>query len=178
MRRILNFAIIVSLVLVFNMACSKKEQKMEPTVLNTEDLILLDAEDLAEGGIKTSYKKEVLPKLQKYISTVATIEEEYDPQAQSYKVASQGKTYLIDSPGMNLAEGRLWGNAGFALFDIVNRQLQNSPYRFYAVYGGNDLSGIFLTRKGYEQALRSVTRKTDWPYLPDSTPPWYGQPHD
>jgi hypothetical protein len=178
MRRVLNFVIIASVVLVFNMACSKKEQRRDPTVLNTEDLILLDAENLAEGGINTLYKKDVLPKLQNYVSSAAIIEEEYDPQDQSYKVASQGKTYLIDSPGMNLAEGQLWGNAGFALFDIVNRQLQNSPYRFYAVYGGNDLSGIFLTREGYEQAIRSVTQKIDWPYLPDSTPPWYGQPHD
>ncbi len=59
-----------------------------------------------------------------------------------------------------------WGNATFALFDIVNRQLEDTPYRFYAIYGGNDLSGMFLTEEACDEAILSLPRKMDWPYLP------------
>jgi hypothetical protein len=74
-------------------------------------------------------------------------------------------------------EDESWGKATYALFSIVNAQLAGSPYRFYAINGGNDLGGMFLTLEEYEAAKRSLKRKSDWPYLPTDEPPDYGQPH-
>ena len=71
-------------------------------------------------------------------------------------------------------EDASWPNATYALFSIVNAQLTGSPYRFYAINGGNDLGGMFLTSEQYEGAKRSLERKSDWPYLPSDQPPLYG----
>lgn len=182
---------IAAVVLVFIVACSKKranepgvanqgdrEQAKDAGVLNYEEMIPLDAEDLGEGSIGEDYKEKVLPVLRKYVAAPAEVIEERDSKGDTYKVTSQGKTYVIYSPGMDLNGGQNWGNATFALFDIVNRQLQNSPRRFYAINGGNDLGGMFLTKETYDRAIKSLKRKTDWPYLPDSSHPWYGQAHD
>jgi hypothetical protein len=158
-------------------ACSKKRPK-EALVLNYDDMILLDAEDLGEGSIASRYQKDVVPVLKQYVATPAEIMENLNTEANSYTVTSQGITYVIYSPDMNLNEGQNWGNAAFALFDIVNRQLRNSPYRFYAISGGNDLGGMFLTKETYDQAVKSLKRKEDWPYLPEPQHPWYGQPHN
>jgi hypothetical protein len=65
------------------------------------------------------------------------------------------------------------------LFSIVNNQLAHagSEYRFFARYGGNDLHGVFLTPAQAESSKKTLTRKTDWPYLPKDERPWYGQYH-
>jgi hypothetical protein len=71
-----------------------------------------------------------------------------------------------------------WGRATYAFFAIVNRQLSASIYRFYAVNGGNELGGFFLTSEQVTEACRSLKSKTDWPYIPTLEDPWFGQPHD
>ncbi len=171
---------IVALVALIT-TCSKKqhkEQSKKAYTLNYDDMILLDAEELGEGRIGELYKKDVLPVLQKHIPVPAEVSEELDSAEGSYKVTSQGKTYIIYSPKMDMSEGQNWGNATFALFDIVNRQLENSTYHFYAINGGNDLGGMFLTKETYDKAINSLNKKSDWPYLPTEEHPWYGQPHD
>lgn len=70
-----------------------------------------------------------------------------------------------------------WSNATYALFDIVNRQLTHTRYKFYAVNGGNELGGMFLTLDQYKAAVAALRKKTYWPYIPDRTAPWYGQSH-
>lgn len=147
-------------------------------MLNYDEMIFLDAEDLGEGSIGSSYKRDILPILARHVDSTADVIEELDTEVGSYKVSCQGKKYLIYSPDMDMSEGQSWGNATFALFDIVNRQLQNSSVRFYAINGGNDLGGMFLTEETYSQAIKSLSRKTDWPYLPKPDHPWYGQEHD
>jgi hypothetical protein len=72
-------------------------------------------------------------------------------------------------------ENDSWGRATFALFDIVNRHLAGTPYRFFATNGGNDLGGMFLTLEQAEEAKRSLPRKLAWPYVPVFKAPWYGQ---
>lgn len=178
------------LVIVFVLACSKRKsagasrlsvasaRQEVASVLNYDEMVMLDAEDLGEGGIASMYRKDVVPLLKKYIATPATIVEDHKAEAQSYTVASQGKTYVIFSPDTKVDHGENWGNATYALFDIVNRQLQNSPYKFYAINGGNDLGGMFLNKETYDKAVESLKRKQDRPYLPTTEPPWYGQPHD
>jgi hypothetical protein len=64
-----------------------------------------------------------------------------------------------------------------ALFSIVNAQLKNSTHRFYAINGGNDLFGMFLTPAEATAAQKSLPNKSDWPYLPKDEDEWYGQYH-
>jgi hypothetical protein len=62
-------------------------------------------------------------------------------------------------------------------FKIINDQLAKSEYRLYAINGGNDLGGMFLTQPECEAARKSLPRKDDWPYLLTLEHPWYGQLH-
>ena len=157
--------------------CNGSHSK-EIFMLNYKEMIILDAEDLGEGGIGASYINEVAPVLRRHGISPAEIVEEIEPEIGSYRVSSQGRTYVIYSPEMDLSEGQNWGNATYALFDIVNLQLQDSPYRFYAINDGNDLGGMFLTKEAREEAILFIKEKTDWPYIPVAGPPWYGKPHD
>jgi hypothetical protein len=141
--------------------------------LNYDELIPLDAEALAETGLKAAYE-ELLPRLKKYVASPAPVSERIDHDAPSYAVTCLGTEYPIYAEG---DEDESWGRATFALFDIVNRQLAKTPYRFFAVNGGNDLGGMFLTPAQAEAAKQSLPRKQDWPYLPNASKPWYGQYH-
>jgi hypothetical protein len=145
--------------------------------LNYEEWLHLDAESLAEEGIKEAYE-ELLPHLRKYISNPAAkeeIEEIADHDAPSYAVRFRGRTYVIHSPNLGGDEGESWYLATYVLFHIVNDQLRGSPYRFYAINGGNDLGGMFLRPDDAEAARPSLPQKSDWPYLPELERPWYGR---
>jgi hypothetical protein len=74
-------------------------------------------------------------------------------------------------------EGESWGRATAAFFTIINVQLNSSLVKFYAINSGNDFGGMFLTQKEALAAKKHLIRKTDWPYLPTMTYPWYGQYH-
>lgn len=145
--------------------------------LDYDQLVILDAEDLAETGIGNAYQA-LLPTLRQYVSQPADIEEIIDEDAPSYAVRHGGQTYSIYSPELDEGEGQSWGRAAHAFFSIVNTQLMQSEYRFYAINGGNDLGGMFLKPAECEAAKRSLTGKNDWPYFPTLEHPWYGQHHD
>ena len=138
--------------------------------LDYSKMIILDAEDLAEGGIQAAYK-DLLPELLKYVKEADEITEVLENKGSSYTVHHRDRTYAIYAPEN---EDASWPNATYALFSIVNAQLIGSPYRFYAINGGNELGGMFLTSEQYERARRSLERKSDWPYLPTDQPPLYG----
>lgn len=146
------------------------------STLNYNDMLLLDAEDLAEGGIRAAYD-ELLPTLRRYVPTPDDIEEALDATAMDYRVRHRNREYVVYSEDLPNEEGQSWGRATSALFTIVNSQLEGTGYQFYAINGGNDLGGMFLTPAECEAARRSLPRRLDWPYLPDSSHPWYGQPH-
>jgi hypothetical protein len=141
--------------------------------LHYDELINLDAEDLAEAGIKQAYE-ELGPALCKYVHSAAELRDEIDNDVPRYSVMCLGMEYFVYGGD---EENESWGRATFALFDIVNRQLTGTPYRFFAINGGNDLGGMFLTLEQAEEAKRSLPRKLDWPYLPVLRAPWYGQYH-
>ena len=142
--------------------------------LNYDNWISLDAETLAEAGIKSAYD-ELLPALRKYIPAPAPIEERINNDKPSYSVVCLGKEYVIydNDDRADIA----WGNATFAFFDIVNRQLEKTDMRFFAINGGNDLGGMFLTVAEAEEAKMSLPRKQDWPYLPTMERTWGSQYH-
>jgi hypothetical protein len=145
--------------------------------LNYDRTIPLDAEALAETGIREAYES-LLPELQKFVSQPLPVEEMIDNHTPSYVVLCGGQRYtVVDSERER--EGRnSWGQATWALFDIVNNQLQLSglEYRFYAINGGNDLFGIFLTPEN-AQSVQIALAKREWPYIPAAEPPWFGQFH-
>jgi len=172
---------IITAIIIIIAGCNRKQSQEqakieESFVLNYDDMIILDAEHLGEGGIVVSYEKDIIPVLQRYVDTPVVIFESLDAEDGVYKVLSQGKTYLIASPETEVGEN--WGNATVALFEIVNHQLQDSEVRFYAINGGNDLGGMFLSEEAYNLAVNTYKRKQDWPYIPRLDPPWYGQPHE
>jgi hypothetical protein len=140
--------------------------------LDYSKMVILDAEELAEGGIKAAYK-DLLTELLKYVKEADEITEVLDDKAPSYSVYHRDHEYVIYGPGN---EDESWDNATFSLFSIVNTQLGGSPYRFYAINGGNDLGGMFLTPEQYESAKRSIERECYWPYMPSDQPPASGPP--
>ena len=144
--------------------------------LDYEQMVLLDAEELAETGINEAYNK-LLPVLRQYVNNPAQLSEIIDPDLPRYSVSSAGVIYDIYSPDTSDPEEASWGRATYALFSIINNQLKNSNIRFYAINAGNDLGGMFLTPQQVASAKRTLKRKTDWPYIPTLEYPWYGQFH-
>ncbi len=144
--------------------------------LDYDRLIHLDAEELAEVGIGQAYER-LLPELRRYVPQPAAVEELIDHDVPRYAVRCAGQEFAIYSPELDEADDNSWGRATYAFFRIVNDQLADAEYRFYAINGGNDLGGMFLM-PGQAQAVReALPNPQDWPYLPTSEPPWYGQPH-
>jgi hypothetical protein len=115
--------------------------------------------------------------LRQYVTDPAVVEEVLDNDVPSYAVRWGGQEYVIYSLALPDREGQMWGRAGFAFFEIGNRQLAKSECRLYAINGGNDLAGMFLTKPECEAARKSLRRKDDWPDLPTPDHPWYGQYH-
>ena len=144
--------------------------------LDYDKMVFLDAEDLAEAGIKEAYQS-TMRALGQYVSEPTEVQEVVDNKAPSYVVKCAGLEYVIYSPALPEVEGRSWGRAAHAFFKIVNDQLTKSEYRLYAINGGNDLGGMFLTQSEREAARKSLPRKEDWPYLPTLEHPWYDQYH-
>ena len=142
-------------------------------MLDYDNLLLLDAEDLSECGIREAYER-LLPSLCEYVREPTLLEEIINSDLPLYAVKSRGKEYRIYAPDLDEDS---WGRATFALFSIVNDQLMGSPYRLYAINSGNDLSGMYLTEEQVLDAQKTLLNRTDWPYLPTDLPPWYGQHH-
>src|SRR5215475_3799958 len=113
--------------------------------LDYDKMLLLDAEDLAEGGILRAYQS-VQSALIGCGVEPGQVEEFFDDNKPSYSVKYGEQQFLIYSPGLPDDEGQSWGRAAHAFFKIVNDQLSKSELRLYAINGGNDLGGMFLTR--------------------------------
>lgn len=150
----------------------------EPTPLDSQldydKAIILDAEDLAEQGIAVAYWR-VVRELEAYVPAPAQIEEILDDELPSYLIRCNGAEHLIYSANEPGTEQDSWGRATYFLFLIVNEQLSASPVRFYAINGGNDLCGMFLTPAEARDAQSYLPRRSDWPYIPANVRPNYGQ---
>lgn len=144
--------------------------------LDYDRLIILDAEDLAEQGIREAYER-LLPELQKFVPAPAEVEEVLDPDVGSYAVRSGEFDFVLYSPALPGSDEESWGRATYAFFTIVNNQLSGAGVLLYAINGGNDLGGIFLTPEEAESAKRGLSERRDWPYLPRLEQPYYGQHH-
>jgi hypothetical protein len=143
--------------------------------LNYDDAFHLDAEALAEVGIAEAYKR-LLPKLREFAKRPLEVIENCDADAPSYSVHCGANCFAIYAPEI-VETSNSWGNATVAFFTIINDQLLSSTHRFYAINGGNDLFGIFLTPAQAAEAKKTLQNRRDWPYLPKDEPEWYGQFH-
>ncbi|QGF24065.1 hypothetical protein [Raineyella fluvialis] len=143
--------------------------------IDNEASMLLDAEDLAEQGVREAYAQVALA-LTGLGLVPAEITEIIDPDAPAYTVVCQGIEYPIVGPG--LPDEGAWGRATYALFDLVNRQLSGHDQWLYAINGGNDLIGILMTPDQAARARRALLRRSDWPYLPTDEPDWSGMFRD
>lgn len=142
-------------------------------VIDYDVAIVLDAEDLAEGGIAQAYSA-LHPVLRELGVTPAPVVEHDD--GDNYRVEFEQETYLVFDDDLSEDEDP-WGRAIFALFDIVNRQLGGVEHKLYAINGGNELTAIALTPTSVERARAALPNKHEWPYLPTDEPDWYGFPH-
>jgi len=85
--------------------------------LDYERMILLDAEDLAEAGIKRAYGS-IMPRLREYVSEPAEVHEVVDNETPSYSVNCSGLEYPIYAPALLENDSQSWGRAAYALFKI------------------------------------------------------------
>ena len=150
------------------------EDERDVYQLDYDQMIILDAEDLAEQGVMEAYEG-IKPRLKEYVKESALIEEILDNNIPFYKVSSQGQLFDIYGPDLENGQGQSWGRATYALFSIVNNQIKENDTKFYAINAGNDLGGMFLSSEEARLARESLPRKTDWPYIPTNENPWYGQ---
>lgn len=141
--------------------------------LNHDDAIHLDAEALAEGGIASAYKS-LIPALNQFVKNPASIQEDRDDDTPSYSVRCGNMAFAIYGPDVPRDS---WGRATVAFFSIVNAQLVDSSQRFFAINGGNDLFGLFLSPTQAMEARESLPNKMDWPYIPRDEEPYNGQFH-
>lgn len=161
------------LLTVATSSCSAQPPAM---TLDYDNLIILDAESLAEAGIGEAYRQ-LLPELKKHVPEPERIEEVIDPDRPRYAIRINGNEHVVYSPDDSNSEYESWGTATYVFFKVVNDQLAGSGVRFYAINGGNDLGGMFLTPQQAEASRATLPRPSDWPYLPEPTGPWYGQHH-
>lgn len=144
--------------------------------IDYERAIPLDAEALAEGGIGDAYAA-LGAELRRYIERPIDVTERIDDDQPSYTIAWGANKFLVYGSAIDGSERQSWGRAAFILFKLVNDQMSTSKYRLYALNGGNDLFGVFLTNAEANAARVLLANRKDWPYLPRLRPPWFGQYH-
>jgi hypothetical protein len=149
----------------------------------TGRLFHADAEDLTEGGVG-DFLRQIEPFLKAQGISLNHVED--DVSEQGYCVKVNGRRYkLYDTDELHKRErekqlGLLWGLSGARAFAIVNGLLEEagSEERLYAVNGGNDLFGFFLTAALREAICRYPgVKPANRPYLHTDEYPWFGQEH-
>ena len=136
------------------------------------DLVLLDAGELAEGGILEAYEQ-LHPQLRQHQAAEIEIAEDIDDDTGAYTVFADGARYDIYGADV---KGDAWTLATIAFFEIVNAALAQTTYRFYALYAGNDLAGVFLTEDQFRIARERIAQRSDWPWTPVNRAPDFGFP--
>ena len=133
-----------------------------------------DAEDLAEGGI-AQFLRSIEPFLKRQGVDGLEIEEQLSETG--YTVIIGSTPYPIyTQEEMETEDG--WWLATVRTFELVNELLvlAGSEERFYAVGGGNDMFGLFLTPALHEVICNHKDASPrECPYVPLIDPPWYGQ---
>lgn len=144
--------------------------------------IHLDAKVLCKFGMSGVYDL-LIPKMKKLGIKPLQLKDHFNANGAFHSVSVDGKLIIvfdIEESEEDDEEGRKelwWSRATPIFFQLVNFQLESISVRFYALYGGNDLHGIFLTQAEFEEMAEGAERPDDRPYIPNDIPPWFGQPH-
>lgn len=149
-----------------------------PDPLDYDHAIPLDAEALAEQGVLSAYRA-LLPRLEKYSVAPLEVNEVLSDDGLSYTVAAGGRQFVIWEVlenGKQNSDG--WERATVAFFQIVNASLSASTHHFYAINGGNDLFGMFLSKQEFAAARKAIAKRAYWPWTPDDKLPNDGFPVD
>jgi hypothetical protein len=123
----------------------------------SERVFLADAEDLAEGGMIAALF-DIGPKLTVRSRPIEKLEERFEEERHSLIV--NDSTFVV-GPGEDP-----WHAAAATFFEAVNFLLQNnrSGERAYALYGGNDLHGVFLTPQMLDVMRTYTNDEKERPY--------------
>jgi len=177
----LEMAPLIRLLLVVlasaTIGCDSADRKSDSKVmLDYDKAIFLDAEFLAELGIAVAYS-EMAEHLKGFGVEPDKIDEIADNDIPTYAIRHNEIVHEVYNPRLDRPEDHAWGRATVIFFEIVNSQLTVSDHKFYAISGGHDLAGIFLTEAEMLAAREDLSDRRDWPYLPKFGDRWFGMPH-
>ncbi|QDU86274.1 hypothetical protein Pla163_34250 [Planctomycetes bacterium Pla163] len=140
-----------------------------------ESPIHLDAERLADRGIRRAYRM-LGPALRRVGVDPWPLSEGGEAIVGTYSVRCGDRTYEIAglhhaSDGLD-DDAAVRARATWALFDLVNRQLDGTGYRFFAVGAGPDLWGWLMSGEQARAAFDAAPEGSrERPYLPNEHPP-------
>ncbi|MGE5703113.1 MAG: hypothetical protein ACM32O_11325 [Clostridia bacterium] len=114
----------------------------------TNRAFFCDAENLAEGGVKT-FLEDIDPALRLRKVVIKELREEFSEQG--YFITINGIKYTIYTE-KEFESVDTWELSSIRTFSIINRLLKEagSTERVYQLYGGNEQLAIFLTPEMYD----------------------------
>jgi len=128
-------------------------------------LIHLDAEDLCESGMLEGYAS-VIPAMKK-ITAPQPMKEIERKDSDDYSISIGGIHYPVYIYGEHDV-GDCWESATNVFFHVINKQILDTDYKFYAFYHGNDLQGGFLNKHDVQGIIeQNPNEQNEWPYLPN-----------
>ena len=124
----------------------------------------IDAEELIEGSFSSLYD-EVRKKLIKHGIELEEdcIEEDVDTSEGVTTVSYNDQEYILCNNDIEDS----WERGAYVFFMIINSQIYDKNLKFYAVNGGNDLSGILLKKSEGARLMKLFANDEDLPYIPE-----------
>ena len=124
----------------------------------------IDAEELIEGSFSSMYD-EVRKKLIKHGIELEEdcIEEDVDTSEGVTTVSYNDQEYILCNNDIEDS----WERGAYVFFMIINSQIYDKNLKFYAVNGGNDLSGILLKKSEGARLMKLFANDEDLPYIPE-----------
>ena len=124
----------------------------------------IDAEELIEGSFSSLYD-DVREKLIKHGIELEEdcIEEDVDTSEGVTTVSYNDQEYILCNNDIEDS----WERGAYVFFMIINSQIYDKNLKFYAVNGGNDLSGILLKKSEVARLMKSFPGDEDLPYIPE-----------
>ena len=124
----------------------------------------IDAEELIEGSFSSLYD-DVREKLIKHGIELEEdcIEEDVDTSEGVTTINYNDQEYILCNNDIEDS----WERGAYVFFMIINSQIYDKNLKFYAVNGGNDLSGILLKKSEVARLMKSFPDDEDLPYIPE-----------
>jgi len=114
-------------------------------------MFMLDAESLAEGGIAEALA-EVYEEHEDKFKGALECEEVWGDEEESYSLEWGKHRFEVYGPSDPESHEKSWERATVAAFSVLNTYVKK-PWKVYAVGGGEDLWGIFLTPQEHARIL-------------------------